>query len=253
MPGLSVRESCGLNYKVKIMKKILAANLFSVSLLGLVFLAGCVSTSPKSPLMPERYSLPQVDTTKSTPEEGSLFSDRSMDIYKDSRAGRVGDILLVEIVESSQGKNDARTKTERQSSVEGGISQFFGFEKWLAGKNANYTPGKKSLTVDLTNDFEGKGDTSRNSTVTATISARVIDVTLEGNLVIQGYRETRVNNETQFIILSGLVRPRDITANNSIKSTHIANARIEYSGTGAVSDKQQPGWLARTVDILWPF
>ena len=90
-------------------------------------------------------------------------------------------------------------------------------------------------------------------TVTATISARVVNVTMEGNLVIQGYRETRVNNETQFIILSGLVRPRDISANNSIKSTHIANARIEYSGTGVISDKQQPGWLAQTVDIIWPF
>ncbi len=203
--------------------------------------------------MPERYSLPQVETIQAKPAEGSLFSDQAMDIYKDGRACRVGDILLVEIVETSTGKNDARTKTERTSNVEAGVSQFFGFEKWLAAKNPNYTAGKKSMTVDLTNDFEGKGDTSRNSTVTATISARVTDVTMEGNLVIQAYRETRVNNETQFIILSGLVRPRDITANNSIKSSHIANARIEYSGTGTVSDKQQPGWMARAVDVLWPF
>jgi flagellar L-ring protein precursor FlgH len=234
-------------------KKIMSADMFRVSFLALIFLSGCVGNSPKTPIMPERYSLPQVDTRQPTPAEGALFSDQAMDIYKDNRACRVGDILLVEIVESSRGKNDARTKTERESTVEGGISQFFGFEKWLSGKNANYTPGKKSLSVDLTNDFEGIGDTSRNSTVTATISARVIEVTMEGNLVIQGYRETKVNHETQFIILSGLVRPRDITANNSIKSTHIANARIEYSGTGIVSDKQQPGWLARSVDVLWPF
>ena len=76
---------------------------------------------------------------------------------------------------------------------------------------------------------------------------------MEGNLVIQGYREIRVNNETQFLIVSGIVRPQDISPDNSVKSTFIANARIEYSGTGVISEKQQPGWLARGLDILWPF
>ncbi len=234
--------------KVKTMKKKIL-----LCLPVLVLLSACVDKTAKAPVMPERYSLPQVETTRSRPAEGSLFSEQTTDLYKDSRASRVGDILLVEIVESSSGKNDASTTAERESSVEGGISGLFGFEKWLAGKNSNFTPSKKSLTVDLTNDFEGTGDTSRNSRVSATISARVIEVTMEGNLLIQGYRETRVNNETQFIILSGLVRPRDITADNSIKSTHIANARIEYSGSGIISEKQQPGWLARSVDVLWPF
>jgi len=237
------------------MKKTKSLLKASAGSLGcLLLLAGCVSTSdPGRTTMPDRYSLPEVRTKQLVPQEGSLYSEQSMDLYKDNRACRVGDIVSVDIVETSNGKKYARTKTERESSIAAGITQFFGFEKWLSGKNANFTPSDKSLEVDLQNDFEGKGTTERNSTVTATISARVIDVTMEGNLVIQGYREIRVNNETQFIILSGLVRPQDISPGNSIKSTNIADARIEYSGTGVLTDKQQPGWLARGVDILWPF
>ncbi|MEW6289082.1 MAG: flagellar basal body L-ring protein FlgH [Thermodesulfobacteriota bacterium] len=236
-------------------KKQSLRKAFSAGLVGMLLLAGCVSTSdPNSrTTLPDRYSLPEVRTKQLAPQEGSLFTEQSMDLYKDSRACRVGDIVMVEIVETSNGAKNARTKTERESSVAAGITQFFGFEKWLSGKNPNFTPSDKSLEVDLKNDFEGKGTTERNSTVTATLSARVIDVTMEGNLVIQGYREIRVNNETQFLILSGLVRPQDISPSNSIQSTNIADARIEYSGTGVLSDKQQPGWLARGVDILWPF
>lgn len=235
--------------------KNLFYNIATPLFLTTFILTGCVTSQDTSnrPTMPERYNMPEVRSVQTEPAEGSLYTEQSMDLYKDSRASRVGDILLVEVVETSTGKKNARTKTERESNIAGGITQFFGFEKWVSNHNANFTPSDKSLEVDLTNDFEGKGQTERNSTVTATISARVIDVTMEGNLVIQGYREVRVNNETQFLILSGLVRPRDVSPNNSIKSTHLADARIEYSGTGVLADKQQPGWLARGVDILWPF
>lgn len=223
--------------------------------IAILLLSGCASTpnTASHNAMPDRFNLPEARARQTEPAEGSLFTDQSMDIYKDSRAKRVGDILLVEIVETASGKESASTTAERESSIEGGVSQFFGFEKWLSNKNANFIPSNKNLTVDLKNDFDGSGDTSRNSTVTATLSARVIDITMEGNLVIQGYRETRVNNETHYIILSGIVRPRDISSDNSIRSSHIADARIEYSGTGVISDKQQPGWLARGVDVLWPF
>ncbi|MFH1215945.1 MAG: flagellar basal body L-ring protein FlgH [Pseudomonadota bacterium] len=229
--------------------------VFSACLAAIFFISGCASTSPPppKPTLPDRFSLPDVQQKNFAPAEGSLFSDNSLDLYKDSRASRVGDILIVEIVETSSGKKNARTKTERESGVAGGISQFFGLEKWATKHNSNFTPSASSLKVDLQNDFEGKGETERNSTMTATLSAKVVDVTPDGNLVIQAYREIRVNNETQFIVLSGMVRPRDISPNNSIQSTHIADARIEYSGTGVLGDKQQPGWLARGLDMIWPF
>ncbi|MFZ5760736.1 MAG: flagellar basal body L-ring protein FlgH [Thermodesulfobacteriota bacterium] len=218
----------------------------SVAALAIVFLlAGCAATpTPSRTAMPDRFTLPDVQPKNAVAAEGSLFSDTSLDLYKDSRAARVGDIVIVEIVETSNGKKKARTKTERESTVAGGITQLFGLTSIL---------DKSNVEAELQNDFEGKGETERNSTMTATLSARVVEVTPEGNLVIQGYREIRVNNETQFLVLSGLVRPRDISPTNSIKSTHIADARIDYSGTGVVGDKQQPGWLARGLDMIWPF
>ncbi|MCB2183519.1 MAG: flagellar basal body L-ring protein FlgH [Desulfobulbaceae bacterium] len=228
---------------------------FPLLLLGILLVAGCSAKTDtvKKSTMPDRFAMPEVRPQQTSPTEGSLYSDQAMDLYKDSRASKVGDIIMVEVVETSNGKKSARTKTEREATVEAGITQFFGFEKWLSAKNANFTPSATSLQANSTNDFEGKGETERNSTVTATLSARVIDVTMEGNLVIQGYREIRVNNETQFLVVSGIVRPRDISPDNSIKSSYIANARIEYSGTGVISEKQQPGWLARGLDVLWPF
>jgi flagellar L-ring protein precursor FlgH len=89
--------------------------------------------------------------------------------------------------------------------------------------------------------------------MTASITARVMDVTPEGNLYIRGTREVKVNNETQYITLTGMIRPEDISPDNTILSSYIADAKIAYAGSGSVSDKQRPGWLMRAVDFIWPF
>ena len=216
----------------------------------LLLLTGCVSDSPQQAALPPMQSLPEVQIERATPPEGSIFSPQASDLYRDRRAHTVGDIVLVEIVETTSAKNKAKTDTKRDSSVKGTIGSLFSVADWM-----KFTaPGaSEALNVSLTNDYKGEGETKRDSYVTATISARVIDVTMDGNLIIQGYREVRINNETQFIVISGLVRPDDVSPSNSVKSTHIANARIELSGEGSVSDKQQPGWLARGMDLLWPF
>ncbi len=221
-------------------------------------LTGCLATGagPKSSseAFPERFSLPTAAGAQAVPQEGTIYNaSAGLDLYQDSRAGKVGDIVLVRIVETSSGKKEATTKTERQSGVKGGVSGLFGFDTWLAERNQNYTPSLTNLNATLANNFDGKGETERKSNVTATLSARIIDVTMQGNLEIRGYQEVSVNNEKQFIILTGLVRPEDIASDNSILSSHIADARIEYSGEGIISDKQRPGWLARAVDIVWPF
>jgi flagellar L-ring protein precursor FlgH len=100
---------------------------------------------------------------------------------------------------------------------------------------------------------DGKGSTDRDGHVKAYISAVVEKVLFNGNLYIIGQREVRVNNETQYITLSGVVRPKDITSSNEVSSTFIADARITYSGTGPVADKQRVGWLGRVLDYVWPF
>ncbi len=217
-------------------------------------LSGCVTnTSQVQQPLPERHSLPLVENRQNLPAEGAIFSGQSKNIYSDARAKSIGDIVLVKIVETSSGKKTAETTTSRDSSLKGGISSLFGFESLFSGAGGRHTPSLTSMNTNLQKQFSGTGETKRDSTVTATLSARVIDITLNGNLVIRGYREVRVNNETQHIILSGLVRPTDISKDNSIESSHIADARIEYTGTGTIASKQQPGWLANALDIVWPF
>jgi flagellar L-ring protein precursor FlgH len=215
-------------------------------------LGGCVTESQNhSSALPERHSLPELHNQKLQAEEGSIFSPHAMDLYADRRAHKVGDILLVEIVETSNAAKEANTETKRSSSIAGDIGYLFRFADWF--KLRENTPGAKTVEATLSNNFKGEGDTDQKSTVTATLSARVIDITMDGNLVIQGYRQIRINNDTQHIILSGLVRPDDISPENSIKSSYIADARIEMNGEGVIADKQQPGWMARGVDMLWPF
>lgn len=215
-------------------------------------LGGCVTPAQNNATtLPPRHSLPPVQNERLMPAEGSIFSAHSMDLYRDKRASKVGDIVTVAIVETASSTSEATTDTSRNSSVSGDISYLFRFAEWAKLKEDS--PGSRTLGASLTNKFSGDGETTRDNTMTATISARVIDVTMDGNMLIQGYREVKTNNETQHIILSGLIRPTDISPDNVVKSSHIADARIEISGEGAVSDKQQPGWLARGVDILWPF
>jgi len=228
--------------------------LFFILLAGLATLSGCAGTSPQAQVMPERYTLPETTPSPAPQQEGTIYAASSgLDLYADSRARKIGDIVLVRIVETSTGTKEANTKTERSSTVTGGVASLFGFETWLADRNQRYNPSLTSIQAGLTNDFEGKGKTNRKSNVAATISARVTDITSDGNLNIRGYQEVKVNNETQHIILSGIIRPIDISQDNSVLSSHVADARIEYSGQGALSDKQQPGWLARALDSVWPF
>ena len=196
--------------------------------------------------LPERYALPEHETPREVAREGAIYNgSQGLDLYRDNRAREVGDILLVRVVESSSGRSNANTKTERESSVAGGIDSFFGL--------GDFIDRYGTVQARINKEFEGTGRTSRDNNVSATISARVIDKTMDGNLVVRAYQEVRVNNETQFIILSGLVRPDDITADNAVLSNRVADFRIEYSGKGAVADEQQPGWFSRAVGLLWPF
>jgi flagellar L-ring protein precursor FlgH len=107
--------------------------------------------------------------------------------------------------------------------------------------------------VNFANSHDGQGETTRSSYLNAFITAEVIDKTPSGNLVIRGSRQVQVNNENQFINIQGIIRPFDITSNNIVLSTAVADARIELTGQGVVSDKQRVGWMTRILDWVWPF
>jgi len=101
--------------------------------------------------------------------------------------------------------------------------------------------------------FDGRAQTSRSGSLRATVTCQVEEVLPNGNLRIRGTKQVRVSRETQYLVLSGIVRPRDILLDNTVQSDLIAEARIEFTGAGVVADKQGPGWGTRVADTLWPF
>ena len=186
------------------------------------------------------------------PEEGSLWVEStSVNPYSDVKASRVGDIVTISVVESAQASKNATTKTARDSSLE---ANWTGIFETLA---KNFSVGGAAIpnsnTINFANAFDGQGQTTRTSSMTAYLTARVLQVFPNGQMVVRGAREVQVNNETQFIFVQGVIRPEDISSNNIILSTYIADARIELTGYGAVSDKQRPGWGTRILDFVWPF
>lgn len=179
--------------------------------------------------------------------DGNLWhaDGRMLCLFATPRATRVGNILTVRVVESATAKNSATTKTGRNSEISAGIDQLFTLEKYVTP----YTQASGSID----SQFEGNGSTDRSGKLMASITVRVVEVLPDGNMRIAGSRDVAVNNERQFITLTGLVRPEDVDYTNTILSTYISDAKIVYSGSGIVDDRQRPGWLMRTLDVIWPF
>jgi flagellar L-ring protein precursor FlgH len=183
-------------------------------------------------------------------------------LFQDTKARREGDIVTVRIDESSKATNKANTQTGRESSLSAGIESAFGLEDWWKDVVLKKTPtdfpklnpfGAVSVKGSMQSDFAGDGSTSRSGDLTAYITCRVTEVMPNGNLRIVGTREVLVNHENQVIILSGMIRPRDISNDNIIRSTFISDAKIAYSGSGVIDDRQRPGWMANFLNVLWPF
>ncbi len=101
--------------------------------------------------------------------------------------------------------------------------------------------------------FSGNGTTERSAQITATVAVRVMQVLSNGNLYVEGAKETTVNRERQYVTLAGIIRPEDISSLNTITSDAISDLRVELSGDGVVTDKQRPGWLTNVLDNVWPF
>ena len=195
-----------------------------------------------------------VPQPKFQPAPGTIWrgeSDKNM-MFIDKKARYLDDIVTIVVSESVQGQNKATTGTSRDSSASATIDAFLGIENSIINNNANMG-GQIAIGGKSANALKGSGDTSRNTTLVARISARVIRVLDNGNLLIEGRRQVTVNAEDQYLIISGIVRPQDITPENTVASQYVADARIVYTGEGVVNDKMRPGWMTRVIDWVWPF
>jgi len=241
------------------MKKILLILMALIS--GMIVLSSCTGMPfnmrhGNHPVQPvQKKALINSDQEQDPAAMASLWrNDTVRDLFQDLRAFRVGDLVTINIVETSKASKKANTKTGRQSSINAGISNLLGWEGKIGKIGVPGVFSNESMfKASLKNDFNGSGETSRDESMTASITARVVKVMPNGNLFIEGTRQIKVNNENQYIMLSGLIRSIDISPDNTILSSYMADARITYTGSGPVSDKQKPGWLMRAVDFIWPF
>ncbi|HSQ41904.1 MAG TPA: flagellar basal body L-ring protein FlgH [Fibrobacteraceae bacterium] len=163
-------------------------------------------------------------------------------LFTDKRGHRPGDIVTVLVVESASASNDASTKTESENDLDVGISKGSGALKWVPGIGLSGSTGA---------DFTGKGATSRNGELKATVTAKIMQVLDNGNLMIEGSKMVTVNNEEEVLEVSGIIRADDINPDNTIYSSKLADAVIRYSGNGVNSSAQEPGVLTRFLNWLF--
>lgn len=226
--------------------------IYIIAVLALV--TGCVSKTKTVPM--PTLTPPVVVQTDPAKNPGSMFDpSRSEFLFDDNRAKRVGDIVLVKVVEENSSKLTADTTANREGTRD------FGVTAWpntglLAGIPVATDLGVKagsSMKSTSKSDFTGKGEIKNEATVKATVATRIVR-RLPGNILqIEGARRIRVNDETQIVVVKGLIRTSEIASDNTISSTSLAEAHIEIYGQGILTDKQKPGWLARILDNILPF
>jgi flagellar L-ring protein FlgH len=229
-------------------------NLGCLCSLLMGFLWGCAA--PIRQAQPMALQPPLLFMAAESPSvsvEGSLWQENGTmgELFVNPKARRVGDIVTIKIVESSKASNNATTNTGRDSSLSLGVDKFLGLENNITATQG-LNPFSK-IAGGATTKFTGQGGTSRSGDLNAYITTRVIGVLPNGNLAISGSREVIVNNETQLIVVTGVIRSRDISSENVVLSTFISDARIAYSGSGIVNDQQRKGWLANILDVVSPF
>lgn len=191
----------------------------------------------------------EIPVEKFAPPAGTIWpgTNSGNAIFADKKARYVNDIVTITVSEYTTGANNAKTTTSRDSTATAGIAGLTQTSPDLR------MLAKYELGGSASNAMKGDGQTSRNSNLTGTITARVIRVLDNGNLLIEGRRQLTVNAEDQYLILTGIIRTEDISSENVIASSYISDAKITYAGKGIVDDKVRPGWLTRVLDWVWPF
>ena len=224
------------------MKRILALSV------AIITLGGCASTSQPPVEANDPSFAPVVpDYPRETiVEDGSLFrSYMANSLYSDVTARRVGDIITVALSESTSASKSADTTTAKDSSVN--LDTITG----LGGQAVNIGGQSIQLGIGSSSDFSGDSAANQSNSLSGAISVTVVDVLPNNNLVIRGEKWLTLNHGDEYIRLTGIIRPADISPENEIVSTKVANARIQYSGTGSFARAQERGWLTKVFDSTW--
>ncbi len=225
----------------------------------------------KAPVAQRSISLPMPKNEIDKYQPNSLWRTGARAFFKDQRASNIGDILTVNIAIDDKATIGNSTARSRSTAEDAGLTNFLGLEQAIpralygnAAANAtSVTTGKTAAAnafspgtlvgTDSSSAYTGTGSVDRSEAINLTVAAIVTEVLPNGNLVIQGRQEVRVNFEKRELLLAGIVRPEDISSGNTISHTQIAEARISYGGKGQITDVQQPRYGTQLYDIIFPF
>lgn len=244
-------------------KWLLVAALVTVNLGGCSYVERLrdVGETPKlsaiaNPVMQPGYrpvSMPMPVPEKISYSPNSLWRTGARAFFEDQRARRVGDILTVIVEIADKAEFDNTTKRSRDNKENVNVAKFGGLEKFLKRVLPKGVDLSQLAAATSNSKSEGGGDIDREEKITTKIAAVVTQVLPNGNMVIEGRQEIRVNFEMRELIVAGVVRPEDITSENTVPISKIAEARISYGGKGQITDVQQPRYGQQILDILLPF
>jgi flagellar L-ring protein precursor FlgH len=192
-----------------------------------------------------QYAPVDLNAMEFKPEpNGSIFqTGRSVRLFEDNKAFRIGDVLSVTLMESTNASKSAETNTDKDDEVDINVSSIFG----SSGPSINGNDILNS-SIDGEREFSGSGDSAQSNSLRGEISVTVVDVLPSGNLVVRGEKIIGLNQGSEFIRISGIIRPQDISTDNIVVSSKIANSRIFYGGGGVVAESNTRGWLSRFFD-----
>ena len=207
-------------------------------------LAACSRGLRDSAELPSPIPEPRMATAT---QPGTIFVD-GFELFADLRARSVGDILTINLVEQMNAENESSSNASKGSSVDTGFPV-------IGGGPITYD-GAEILNNEIegSRTFGGQTDSSQSNRIRGTITVTVVERFSNGNLLVEGEKWIAINHGEELIKVSGVVRPVDIARDNSVLSTQVANARIDYHGIGTLADSNRPGWLTRFFNSPWfPF
>jgi len=217
---------------------------------SLLCLSGCMMVS-KKPLPDDPAYAPAVAANMPVPQrtEGSLYQDSyGMSLFDDRKAHYVGDVITVTLSEKTVSKKSSGVAVNKSSSTA------FDSGTVLGGVAPSYKGLGLETSIAQDRTFAGDADADQSNSLQGNITVTVAEILPNGNLIVRGEKWITLNRGDEFIRISGIVRPEDIAPDNTIISTRLANAKISYSGTGALADSQSMGWLSRFFNSsYWPF
>jgi flagellar L-ring protein precursor FlgH len=230
--------------------------------LCLAWLAGCASpihSINKEPtlspvgagLHPPKVAIPNEPAPAPIYKTGNSFwQDTSADLFRDPRAMKAGDVVTVKIAIKDKASLDNTSERSRESKTNFNLDTKYDLNlPLLKGKRA----GTVDSVIDSKSSSKGDGAITRSESIELLVAAVVMDVLPNGNLIISGTQEVRVNFEMRVLTVQGIVRPRDISTENMVSYEKIAEARISYGGRGRLTDIQQPAWGQQLLDLITPF